>query len=85
VFAAPEVATPTQKVAPAEPPKPAPYVEPDRTLVTAVEEPVFSLASVGNETPPSAPGAPQPEVLAGSEGTIWYVKPVKACSGWRGK
>lgn len=53
--------------------EPAPYVEPKRELVTAVEEPVFSLAAVGNETPPAAPEAPQPEVLAGGEGTIWYV------------
>lgn len=53
--------------------EPAPYVEPERVLVTAVEDPVFSLASVGNETPPSAPVAPQPEVAAGGEGTIWYV------------
>lgn len=53
--------------------EPAPYVEPERELVTSVEEPVFSLSSVGNETPPSAPEAPQPEVAAGGEGTIWYV------------
>lgn len=52
---------------------PAPYVEPERALVTAVEEPVFSLSSVGNETPPSGPEAPQPEVATGGEGTIWYV------------
>jgi uncharacterized protein YgiM (DUF1202 family) len=49
------------------------YVEPERNLVTAVQEPVFSLSALGNETPPSAPDAPQPEVAAGGEGTIWYV------------
>ncbi|MDZ4068062.1 MAG: SH3 domain-containing protein [Tabrizicola sp.] len=53
--------------------EPAAYVEPERKLVTAIEEPVFSLSSVGNETSPSAPEAPQPEVAAGGEGTIWYV------------
>ncbi len=51
----------------------APYVEPERETVTAVAEPVFSLSSVGNETPPSTPNAPQPEVATGGEGTIWYV------------
>jgi outer membrane biosynthesis protein TonB len=54
-----------------EPSEPEPYVEPERTLVTRVEEPVFSLASVGNEAPPAAD--PQPEVAAGGTGTIWYV------------
>jgi uncharacterized protein YgiM (DUF1202 family) len=56
--------------------QPAPYVEPERTLVTAVEEPVFSLAAVGNEPVPGAPTggtAATPEVAAGGEGTIWYV------------
>ncbi|MGB4908613.1 MAG: SH3 domain-containing protein [Tabrizicola sp.] len=47
---------------------PEPYVEPARTVVTAVEEPIFSLASVGNEAVPAAP-----EVPDGGEGTIWYV------------
>lgn len=80
VVAAAPVATPAKpavaavepaKTAPAEP---APYVEPERKLVTAVEEPVFSLASVGNETPPAAaPVEPQPEVADGGQGTIWYV------------
>ncbi len=50
-----------------------PYIEPERDMVTAIEEPVFSLSSVGNETPPAAPDAPQPEVAAGDQGTIWYV------------
>ena len=65
---APEVAT-----AAAEP---APYVEPERELVTAVEEPVFSLAALGNEAVPAAPAqdtAATPEVPDGGEGTIWYV------------
>jgi uncharacterized protein YgiM (DUF1202 family) len=60
-------------VAAAQPAEPTPYVEPERELVTAVEEPIFSLAAVGNEAPPSGPETPQPEVLAGGEGTIWYV------------
>jgi uncharacterized protein YgiM (DUF1202 family) len=58
------------------PAEPAPYVEPERQLVTEVVEPVFSLASVGNEAVPSAPveePAAAPEVPAGGEGTIWYV------------
>ena len=75
---------PVAEVAAAEPPaaveepapvvasaEPAPYIEPERELVTAVEEPVFSLSSVGNETPPAAEA--QPEVAAGGAGTIWYV------------
>jgi uncharacterized protein YgiM (DUF1202 family) len=51
-------------------PEPAPSVEPARTTVTEVEEPVFSLAAVGNE---AVPAAPTPEVPDGGEGTIWYV------------
>jgi uncharacterized protein YgiM (DUF1202 family) len=51
--------------------EPEPYVEPERKLVTRVEEPVFSLASVGTEPVPAAD--PQPEVAAGGTGTIWYV------------
>ena len=51
--------------------KPAPYVEPERKLVTRLEEPVFSLASVGTE-PVSAAGL-QPEPADGGTGTIWYV------------
>lgn len=60
-------------VASAPPVEPAPYVEPERKLVVALEEPIFSLAAIGNETPPTAPTAPQPETVAGGEGTIWYV------------
>ena len=56
---------------------PEPYVEPARTVVTEVREPVFSLASVGNEAVPGAPvtaeAAATPEVPDGGEGTIWYV------------
>lgn len=54
---------------------PEPYVEPARTVVTEVREPVFSLASVGNEAVPGAPAtaetAATPEVPDGGEGTIW--------------
>jgi uncharacterized protein YgiM (DUF1202 family) len=57
---------------------PAPYVEPERELVSAVEEPIFTLSAVGNEVVPAGPEAAQetesaPEVPAGGEGTIWYV------------
>ena len=55
---------------------PAPYVEPERKLVTEVAEPIFSLASVGNEAVPTAPAADpavSPEVADGGAGTIWYV------------
>ena len=71
--AAKPAAAPAVEAAPAEP---APYVEPERQLVTEVAEPVFSLASVGNETVPSVPSeepAAAPEVPEGGEGTIWYV------------
>lgn len=51
-------------------PEPEPYVEPARTVVTEVEEPIFSLAAIGNE---SVPSTPAPEVADGGEGTIWYV------------
>ena len=70
---------PETQVAAAEPApsvEPDPYVEPARTLVTEVEEPVFSLASVGNEAVPAAPAeapAAVPEVADGGAGTIWYV------------
>jgi uncharacterized protein YgiM (DUF1202 family) len=76
VAAAP-AAEPATEIAAADPalPEPAPYVEPERTLVTEVAEPVFSLASVGNEAVPAAPAEPAaaPEVPDGGEGTIWYV------------
>lgn len=66
-------AEPAPVVAAAEPVKPAPYVEPERTLVTEVQEPVFSLAAVGNEAPPATLATSEPEVADGGEGTIWYV------------
>ncbi|MFN3282113.1 MAG: SH3 domain-containing protein [Tabrizicola sp.] len=71
--AAPVVA----RVAP-RPAAPAPYVEPAREVVTRLEEPVFSLASLGNEAVPET-ADPQPaaeaapEVADGGMGTIWYV------------
>jgi uncharacterized protein YgiM (DUF1202 family) len=74
--ASPVVAHPTLATVAADPVQPAPYVEPERTLVTAVEEPVFSLAAVGNEAVPDAgvrDTAAVPEVPDGGEGTIWYV------------
>ena len=61
---------------------PSVEVVPGREVVQLVEEPVFSLASYGNEPIPGADGATaavatetaaQPEALPG-EGTIWYVK-----------
>jgi uncharacterized protein YgiM (DUF1202 family) len=53
---------------------PARYVDPDRKLLTAVEEPVFTLASVGNEAVPAAPAdTATPEVADGGQGTIWYI------------
>ena len=63
------VAEPVVASAATEPVSPEPYVEPARALVTEVQEPVFSLASVGNETVPAASA----EVADGGTGTIWYV------------
>lgn len=61
-----------EPVAPAVAPEP--YVEPVRTVVTEVEEPIFSLSSVGTEAIPTAPEAQAtPEVVDGGAGTIWYV------------
>jgi uncharacterized protein YgiM (DUF1202 family) len=69
--AAKPAAEPAPVVARAEP---EPYVEPERQLVTEVEEPVFSLSSVGNEAVPDAPAQQAaPEVADGGAGTIWYV------------
>lgn len=66
---APEPAAPVVAAAAPEPAlEPEPFVEPVRELVTEVEEPVFSLASVGNEPVPASP-----EVADGGTGTIWYV------------
>ncbi|MGL4238339.1 SH3 domain-containing protein [Tabrizicola sp.] len=65
------LATEAAAVARAEP---EPYVEPEREVVTAVEEPIFSLSAVGNEeVPAGAESEPAPEALAEGEGTIWYV------------
>lgn len=54
---------------------PEPYVEPAREVVQAVEEPVFTLSSLGNELVPgedgTAPVADQPAAVP-AEG-IWYV------------
>jgi uncharacterized protein YgiM (DUF1202 family) len=73
VVAAPVVAeTVVAEAAPAA----EPLVEPARTIVTEVAEPIFSLASVGNEAVPTAAAeapAAAPEVPDGGEGTIWYV------------
>jgi Bacterial SH3 domain len=68
--AKPAIAAPVVASATPETVAPEPYVEPARELVTEVAEPVFSLASVGTE---SVPVAPQPEVVDGGAGTIWYV------------
>lgn len=47
---------PPPEVAAAEPP---PYVEPEREPVAVLEEPVFSLANVGNETVPGETAPPE--------------------------
>ena len=65
-----EAAAPVMKETAVAEATPKPYVEPARTVVTEVEEPVFSLATVGNE---AVPAAPTPEVPDGGQGTIWYV------------
>ncbi|MFN6926061.1 MAG: SH3 domain-containing protein [Tabrizicola sp.] len=58
--------------------EPVVEVQPGREVVAAVKEPVFSLSALGNEPVPGEDGAPletaaAPEVLPGTEGTIWYV------------
>jgi hypothetical protein len=54
--------------------EPEPYVEPQRDLVTEVDEPVFSLSTIASDaTPSGAETAAAPESLGGGEGTIWYV------------
>lgn len=69
-----EPAAPVVARAEPEPVAPEPYVEPVRELVTEVEEPIFSLSSVGTEEVPAAPEAQAtPEVADGGTGTIWYV------------
>jgi uncharacterized protein YgiM (DUF1202 family) len=62
--------------------EPEPYVEPAREVVQAVEEPVFTLSSLGNELVPGEDGtavAPVDEPVETAEETtvdtsrIWYV------------
>lgn len=65
-----EVAAPVAEETVVAAAEPEPYVEPARTVVTEVQEPIFSLAAVGNEAVPTTPAA---EVPDGGEGTIWYV------------
>ena len=65
-----EVAAPVAEETVVAAAEPEPYVEPARTVVTEVQEPIFSLAAVGNEAVPATPAA---EVPDGGEGTIWYV------------
>jgi uncharacterized protein YgiM (DUF1202 family) len=77
VAAEPEV-TPepvVQAIASVEPaPEPAPYVEPVRA---AVDEPIFTLSSLGNELVPGEDGAAveaaMEETNLPGESTIWYV------------
>lgn len=85
VLAAVEAPAPEPEPEPV--PEPAPVlaeivptveVTPGRNVVQRVEEPVFSLASLGNEPVPGEDGSvvapdPAPEVASGGEGTIWYV------------
>jgi uncharacterized protein YgiM (DUF1202 family) len=79
VAAAAEPEAEAAEVSVAEPPvvaraEPEPYVEPEREVVTAVEEPIFTLSAIGTEEVPATPeSAAVPEVPEGSEGTIWYV------------
>lgn len=61
---APEPAAPAPVAPPAPAIKPAVEVEPGREIVAAVEEPIFSLASFGNEPVPGETGAPLPEAAA---------------------
>ncbi|WP_103259114.1 SH3 domain-containing protein [Tabrizicola aquatica] len=56
--------------------EPVVEVEPGREVVALVEEPVFSLASYGNEAVPGEAGAPLPEgaeTMAAEAGSVWYV------------
>jgi hypothetical protein len=50
-------------------PEPAPYVEPIRQVVEAVEEPVFTLSALPTEEVPGAAEAPESD----AEGKIFYV------------
>ena len=62
----PEVAV---TVAAAPRPEPAPYVEPVRAVISAVEEPVFTLSALPTE---AVPGAATP-ANSSAEGQIYYV------------
>ncbi|NJS37863.1 MAG: SH3 domain-containing protein [Rhodobacteraceae bacterium] len=68
VEAAPDSAV-TQVAAPA----PQPYVEPLREVVQAVEEPVFTLSSLGNELVPGENGTAPIDDQPAPAGDIWYV------------
>lgn len=71
VAAEPDPAAAPPVVARAEP---EPVVEPLPEVATAVEEPVFSLSTLGNEAVPGATDdAAVPETADGGAGTIWYV------------
>jgi uncharacterized protein YgiM (DUF1202 family) len=80
VASAPEAVAEPAEEAVAEPSvvaraEPEPYVAPQREVVRAVEEPIFTLSAIGTEEVPAAPEAePVPEVADGGEGTIWYVR-----------
>lgn len=71
VAAEPDLAAAPPVVARAEP---EPVVEPLPEAAIAVEEPVFSLSTLGNEAVPGAgDDAAVPETADGGAGTIWYV------------
>ena len=66
----------------AEPIQPDTIVEPVREVVQVVEEPIFTLSTLGNEPVPGEDGSetvaeatpePLPELSAAGDGTIWYV------------
>jgi hypothetical protein len=66
----------------AEPIQPDTIVEPVREVVQVVEDPIFTLSTLGNEPVPGEDGAealadatpkPLPELSATGDGTIWYV------------
>lgn len=69
---------PTVNPAPAEAAPAAPYVEPAREVVQAVEEPVFTLSALGNELVPGEAGTdvaidpPASPAQVAADG-IWYV------------
>ncbi len=68
VVAAPEPVVEVP-VAEAPRPEPAPYIEPEREVVQAVEEPVFTLSTLPTEAVPGADAAPD----SSAEGQIYYV------------